>query len=99
MGSLHIGVIVFRMDTVNPIVQIGATPTRVGAIGVTTKDEGLQVRAVNAFHGTKQGGLIVLGPLGLFRAAPFILAVSSRPSQLLTRATAHWLAEGTKQAG
>jgi hypothetical protein len=42
MGSLHIGVIVFRMDTVNPIVQIGAIPARVGATGVTAKDERLK---------------------------------------------------------
>jgi hypothetical protein len=46
MGSLHIGVIVFHMDTVHPIVQIGATPTRVGATGVTVKDEWLQVRMI-----------------------------------------------------
>jgi hypothetical protein len=56
MGSLHIGVIGFRMDTVNPIVQIGAIPTRVGATGVTAKDDWLQVRTVvrlrDAFQGT-----------------------------------------------
>jgi hypothetical protein len=52
-GPLHIRVIVFRMDTVNPIVQIGAIPTRVGVTGVTAKDEWLQVRTV-AFNLSKR---------------------------------------------